>query len=73
MQPQSIVLLLFAVLALIAGMGLLFVRINPDQLRASFRTAPALALFRFRTYRYAMATLCLAVAALAAAIWAGLV
>jgi len=36
MQSQSIASFLFAVLALIAGMGLLFVRINPDQLRGHF-------------------------------------
>ena len=73
MQPQSVVLLVFVTLALVAGVGLLFVRVDPDQLQRSSHTVPGLALFRFPIYRYAAAVACFVLAASGAAIWASLV
>jgi hypothetical protein len=73
MQTANIVPLLFALLALVAGVGLLFVRVDPGQLHASSHSMPGLALFRFRAYRYSAAVACLVLAALSGAIWAGFV
>jgi len=73
MQVQSIVPLVFAFLALVAGVGLLLMRVDSEQLHASSRSLPDLALFRFRAYRYGMALVCFTLAAVAVAIWAGAV
>ena len=64
---------MFAVIAFVAGIGLLLVRVNPEQLAASSRSMPGVALFRFRAFRYGAAFLCLAFGALSAASWLGFV
>ena len=73
MQTDSIVPIVFALLALVGGIGLLFVRVSPEQLQASSHSMPGFALFRFRAYRYSAAIVCFALAALGVAVWAGLV
>ena len=73
MQTDGSVPVVFALLAFGAGIGLLFVRVNPEQLQASSHTMPGYALFRFRAYRYAAAVFCFGLAVLGVAVWAGLV
>jgi hypothetical protein len=73
MQTNGLVPVVFALLALVAGVGLLFVRVNPEQLQRSSHSMPGFALFRFRAYRYAAAIFCFGLAVLGAAVWAGLV
>lgn len=72
MQERDYIPLIFSVLALLAGVGVLLARIDPDQLRGWSRTMPGLALFRFRVYRYTAAAVCIVMAGIAAAYWAGL-
>ena len=73
MQPTDMMSLVFVILAVVAGIGLLLVRVNPEQLSASTHSAPGFALFRFRAYRYGAALFCFALAALGTAMWSGLV
>ena len=73
MEPSSVFSLVFAVIGFIAGAGLLFARVNPEQLSASSHSMPGFALFRFRAFRYGMALVCFAFAALGVAFWAGVV
>jgi hypothetical protein len=72
-ESPSIIPLAFAVVALVAGVGLLLVRINPEHLAGSSHSMPGLALFRFRAFRYGAAFACLVAAAVGAAAWAGFV
>ena len=73
MQTNGLVPGVFALLALVAGIGLLFVRVNAEQLQRSSHSMPGFALFRFRAYRYAAAIVCFGLAALGVAAWTGLV
>ena len=71
MEAYNLPLLLFAFIALVAGVGLFFARVDPEQLRSSAHPMPGLALFRFRVYRYGVAAACLLTAAFCIASWAG--
>ncbi len=71
MEASNLLTLLFAFFALAVGIGLFFVRVDPEQLRSSAHSMPGLALFRFRVYRYAVAAACLLAAALCIASWTG--
>ena len=62
MQTVGIVPVVFVLLTLVAGIGLLLVRINSEQLEASSRSMPGFALFRFRSYRHSAAFICFCLA-----------
>lgn len=48
---------------LMFGVGLLFAKIKPDELREKIHTWPGLALYRFRSFRYLMSAVCFIMAA----------
>ena len=52
--------LVFGVVGFLAGIGLLLVRVDPEQLARASRRMPGVALFRFPVFRYGAAYLCLA-------------
>jgi len=53
----------FIVLALGAGLGLVFVRVDKEKLRGSVHSFPGLSLYRFHAFRYGAAIACLTLAA----------
>jgi len=55
------------------GVGVLFVRVNPENFRAPSGLMPGLALFRYRIYRYGVAFFCFALSAILLGHWAGFV
>ena len=71
MPSQSIVLLPFALLAIVAGIGLLLVRVDAAELNGSTHSMPGMALFRFRVFRYGAALACLVSALVAIASFFG--
>jgi hypothetical protein len=65
MDIEQLVCWLFVGLGLLTGVGLLLVRIDPNQLREKARTSPGLALYRFRGFRYGVAAAGFIIAAVA--------
>ena len=68
---ENLITIVFAVLAFVAGLGLIFVRVDRQQLGGLSHSMPGLALFRYGAVRYGGAILCFAVSALAAASCSG--
>ena len=71
MQAEDLVPIAFALIGLVAAIGLLLVRIDPGRLEAMSRSMPGFSLFRFRAYCYFVAIACFALAGLGIAKWAG--
>jgi len=53
----------FIVLAVGAGLGLVFVRVEREKLRESAHSFPGFSLYRFPAFRYGAAIACLVLAA----------
>jgi len=49
----------------LVGIGVLLVRVDPDQLREKIHTNPGFALYRFRVFRYGVAVALFIIAAVA--------
>jgi len=63
MGNEPIFAWVFIVLAVGAGLGLVFVRVDKEKLRASVHSFPGFSLYRFPAFRYGAAIVCLALAA----------
>jgi len=57
--------------ALVVGAGLMLVRVDPDASRTQYRTLRGRALYRFRAFRYGVASVPFVLAALSMALWIG--
>ena len=55
MLIQAPIEYIFAGLFVLAGVALLFVRVDSEKLREKIHTNPMLALYRFRVFRYGVA------------------
>jgi hypothetical protein len=63
MLIQAPIEYIFAGLFVLAGVALLFVRVDSEKLRENIHTNPMLALYRFRVFRYGVAAALFIVAA----------
>jgi hypothetical protein len=63
MLIQAPIEYIFAGLFVIAGVALLFVRVDSEKLREKIHTNPLVALYRFRVFRYGLAAALFIVAA----------
>jgi hypothetical protein len=64
MEIRELLHWLGPVLFILAGVGLVFVRIDEDQLREKTHSNPGLALYRFRVFRYGAAVVLFVIAAI---------
>ena len=64
METRQLLNWLISLLFVLVGVALIFVRVDRDELRAKAHSSPGLALYRFRVFRYGVAIVLFAMAAL---------
>ena len=65
MSPELLTRGLLPIVFVLAGIAMVFVKVDPDALRANVHTWPSLALARFRAVRYGAAVMFFMLAAVA--------